>query len=80
MIQIYIPSNINYEMNGDAILQPLSCEASFVLNSTWELVLENIVDDNFSLINENAVICVPTPYGKRQKYRIYNIIKNNYAR
>lgn len=76
MIQIYIPSNTNYEMNGDATLQPLSCEASFILNSTWELVLENIVDDNFSLINENAVISAPTPYGKKQKYRIYNIIKN----
>lgn len=76
MIQIYKSTNTNFEMNGDAVLNPISCNAFFKLNGAWELELQNPLDDNFPLITEDAVLSVPTPYGEKQLYRIYKIIKN----
>lgn len=73
MIQIYQPSNTNFEKNGDAI-QCTVCVASFILNSVWSLHLEAPYNDK---IIENAVVGVSTPYGKKQLYRIYSALKDD---
>lgn len=73
MIQIYQPSNTNFEKNGDAI-QCTVCVASFILNSVWSLHLEAPYNDK---IIENAVVGVSTPYGKKQLYRIYSVLKDD---
>lgn len=75
MIQIYKSTNLNFSMNGDATLQPIDCSASFIFNGPWEIEITNPLDKNFSLIEEEAVLAVPTPYGDKQLYRIYKKIK-----
>lgn len=73
MIQLYEPSNKNYEMNGD-VLHPTRCEASFILNGAWILDLEC---PYHSGIVPGAVLAVPTPYGDKQLYRIEEAEKND---
>lgn len=77
MIQIYKKDNMNFEMNGDAVLHPLYCKAHFVLNGEWILEMSNPLDKNADLIVEDAVICVNTPYGKKQRYRIIDRDKSD---
>lgn len=76
MIQIYKPDNINFNMNGDAVLHPLSCYVDLNLNGSWILELKTNIDENIELFVKEAVISAPTPYGKKQLFRIYDIDKN----
>ena len=73
MIQLYEPSNKNYEMNGE-VLHPTRCEASFILNGAWILELECPFHPG---IVTNAVLAVPTPYGDKQLYRIKDTEKDD---
>lgn len=77
MIQIYQSSNNRFNMNGDAILNPTKCEASFILNGAWYLELENPIDENISMLGVGAVISAPTPYGNNQLYRIVDCDKSD---
>lgn len=77
MIQLYSAGNENFEMNGNAVLSPSSCELTQQLNSTWELVLQNPLDDYFSMIVENAVIKCDIPNQKDQLFRIAKIEKDD---
>ena len=77
MIQIYKPENKNFEMNGDANLNPISCVLNMTLNGSWEVVMEHPIDEKLNFIVENAVICGDTPVGKKQLFRINDIEKNN---
>lgn len=77
MIQVYSPSNTSYEMNGNAVLHPIKCQANFKLNGTWNLELENPIDENFELLGVGSVISAPTPYGDYQLYRIINSFKSD---
>lgn len=78
MIQIYLPNNIDYEHNGDAVLEPISCECEMTLNAEWHLELEYPVDEEkFKMIIREAVLSVPTPIGERQLFRIYETEKND---
>lgn len=77
MIQLYKAENTNYSMNGDYTLSPFSCFFECKLNDIWTVTIDNPPDD---LVNEsiaNAVLCVPTPYGKRQLFRIYEYEKTD---
>lgn len=76
MIQVYSPENENYDMNGDAVLEAESCEIEFEMNSAWELELTAPSEKNKEILVYEAVIKVPTPYGK-QLYRIYNVQKDD---
>lgn len=76
MIQVYSPDNENFEMNGDAVVNAESCELTMEMNSGWELELTAPVKENIDFLVEEAVIKVPTPYG-RQLYRIYNLQKDD---
>ena len=77
MIQIYKAGNTNYEVNGDKVIFPTSCEVDMQLNKDWELTLVHPIDGNrdFELVSEGNVICAPTPMGKRQLFRIYDKTK-----
>lgn len=74
MIQLYIPSNQNFEMNGNITLEATLCDASFNLNSVWNLELEAPIKYIDYIVKE-AVVKVPTPYGN-QLYRIYSTEKD----
>lgn len=77
MIQIYQPSNNNFEMNGDAVISPLSCLLSQQLNGVWSIELENPIDEWLELIVENSVIKCDVPNQKGQLFRINDIQKND---
>lgn len=76
MIQIYKADNTNYEYNGDATLNPISCNLNMKLNDIWEMKMKHPIDDKLSLITENVVISAPTPQGKKQLFRIYDFEKS----
>lgn len=67
-IMLYKVGNNNFDMNGDYTLHPVSCEATFNLNDTWQLDID-IPEGNEDFV-VGAVISVDTPYGKKQLYRI----------
>lgn len=79
MIQIYDASNTNYNMNGDRVIFPISCEVNMILNGTWELTLTHPIDEggDFKIISEGNVICCPTPVSKRQLFRIHEKVKTD---
>ena len=80
MIQIYSPSNTDYEHNGDCVLTPVSCEISAELNGAWSLTLVHPLDDEgrWKHIEENAVLKVPTWMAtKLQRYRIRTVEKTD---
>lgn len=80
MIQIYSPGNTDFDHNGDAVLQPESCLLNAVLNGEWVLELMHPMDDRglWQLVEENAVLRVPTWQQDEQLYRIRSVIKTDY--
>ena len=46
MVQLYSPTNTNYEFNGDYTLCPIKCILTMKLGNEWLLELENPIDDN----------------------------------
>lgn len=76
MIQLYSPTNTNYEFNGNYTLHPIKCILSMKLGNEWLLELENPIDDNAEFIEDNAVVCVNTPIGKNQLFIINETKKN----
>ena len=77
MIQIYNADNKKYDSNGDAVLQPISCDVEEILKGTWELTLENPPDSNVNLIRSGAVIKADTNIGDGQLFRIYEHEKSD---
>lgn len=77
MIQIYNAENKKYDSNGDAVLQPISCDVEEILKGTWELTLENPPDSNVNLIRSGAVIKADTNIGDGQLFRIYEHEKSD---
>ena len=76
MVQLYSPTNTNYEFNGDYTLCPIKCILTMKLGNEWLLELENPIDDNAEFIEDNAVVCVNTPIGKNQLFIINETKKN----
>lgn len=77
MIQIYNADNRNFDSNGDAVLQPISCDVEEILKGTWELTIENPPDGNANLIKSGAVIKADTNIGGGQLFRIYEHEKSD---
>lgn len=77
MIQLYKSTNTDYEMNGDYTLSPLSCVFECNLNDTWLLIIENPIDQSLDDFTIGAVVSVPTPYGDKQLFRIYDVTKDD---
>lgn len=77
MIEVYVKDNENYESNGDMVLTPTSCEMELRMEGVAEITLEHPVDELGRweyLVNDN-VIAAPTPYSKKQLFRIYDHVK-----
>lgn len=77
MIEIYVKGNEDYESNGDMTLTPTTCEVELTVEGIAELTLEHPIDDLGRweyLVNDN-VIAAPTPYSKKQLFRIYDYTK-----
>ncbi len=79
MIQIYDPGNEKFDFNGDATLEPYSCDCTMILNDAWGLELEAPIDENgkFLHIVKEAVISAPTPISDKQLFRIYHVDKSD---
>lgn len=77
MIQLYKSTNTNYDMNGDYTLSPLSCTFECNLNDSWLLSIENPIDQSLDDFTIGAVVSVPTPYGDKQLFRIYDVSKDD---
>lgn len=77
MIEVYVKDNEDYESNGDMTLTPTTCEVELTVEGIAELTLEHPIDDLGRweyLVNDN-VIAAPTPYSKKQLFRIYDYTK-----
>lgn len=72
MIQVY--KKDDFSKNGQFNINPMACDLSLKINDTWELSIE--VPFNVSIEKED-VICVDTPIGKRQLFRIYETAKTD---
>lgn len=77
MIQLYKAENKNFEMNGDWVLNPISCLFIPKINDQWVLEIENPIDESIDDFNLGAVISVTTPYGNNQLFRINDRDKND---
>ena len=71
MIQIYTPSNTDYEKNGDQTLFPVSASVHAILNGAWESEITHPIDaeGRWKYITEEAVIKMPSFNGD-QLFRV----------
>lgn len=78
MIQIYNPSNTNFDKNGDMVLFPTSATSNLVLNGSWSAELVHPLDDKgrYKYIVEEAVVKMPG-YNGDQLYRIKSVNKSD---
>jgi len=74
VIEIYLKTNTNYEMNGDITLTPISCAYKA---SEHLVTLEHPIDDigRWKYIDYENVISVEDD-GKKKLYRIFNVVKS----
>ena len=71
MIQIYKPSNTDYEKNGDQTLLPVSASVHAILNGAWDAEIAHPIDADgrWKYITEEAVIKMPSFNGD-QLFRV----------
>ena len=71
MIQIYTPSNTDYEKNGDQTLFPVSASVHAILNGAWEAEITHPIDaeGRWKYITEESVIKMPS-FNGNQLFRV----------
>ncbi len=86
MICIYSQTNTDYDKNGDAVLNPISCTLTMSINGAWQLNLEHPYDSEgkYKIIKEGAVLridleCISELSTVRQLFRIYNYSKGMHS-
>lgn len=64
MIQAYLPSNTDYEHNGDMTLFPSSASVHAILNGSWEADLVHPIDQEgrWKFIQQEGVVSMPSFY------------------
>lgn len=79
MIQIYSPSNTDFEKNGDMVLMPSYCAINAKLNGAWTVELEHPLDGEgrWKWIEETAVIKVPSFLSEDQLFRVKTVDKSD---
>lgn len=79
MIQIYSPSNTDFEKNGDIVLMPTACAINAELNGAWTIELEHPIDKEgrWKWIEETAVIKVPSFFAEDQLFRLKSVEKSD---
>lgn len=75
----YRAGDVDYNRNGDVIVNPTECRLEAELNGTWKLTLICPIDDEgrYKHIVNGAVIGCPTWYSKKQLFRIYDSTKDD---
>ena len=78
MIQIYNPSNTNFDKNGDMVLFPTSATSNLILNGSWSAEMVHPLDDKgrYKYIVEEAVVKMPG-YNGDQLYRVKSVNKSD---
>ena len=78
MIQIYTPTNTDYEKNGDSVLTPSSFLISVELNGDWSISMSHPIDPEgrWEYIEEEAVIKAPSFNGD-QLFRVKTVTKTD---
>ena len=85
MIQVYLPSNTDYEHNGDMTLFPSSASVHAILNGSWEAELVHPIDQEgrWKFIQQEGVVSMPSFYEnsttlpQMQLFRIKSIDKSD---
>ena len=85
MIQVYLPSNVDYEHNGDMTLFPSSASVHAILNGSWEAELVHPIDQEgrWKFIQQEGVVSMPSFYEnsttlpQMQLFRIKSIDKSD---
>lgn len=79
MIQIYSPSNTDFEKNGDMVLMPTACAINAELNGAWTIELEHPIDKEgrWKWIEETAVLKVPSFLTDDQLFRVKTVDKSD---
>lgn len=79
MIQVYSPSNTDYDNNGDMTLFPTSCELSCEINGAWELTMSHPLDSEgrWKYLEEESVIAAPTFQSDKQLFRVDKAVKSD---
>ena len=77
MIEVYVKGNEDYGSNGDMTVTPTTCEVELTVEGVAELTLEHSIDDlgRWEYLVTDNVIAAPTPYSKKQLFRIYDYTK-----
>lgn len=78
MIQIYIPTNTEYEKNGDSVLVPSSFLIDVELNGDWSISMSHPIDQEgrWKYIEEEAVVKAPSFNGD-QLFRLKTVTKTD---
>ena len=66
MIQVYDAFNDEYDRNGNVVLDPIECIATFSLDGNWSMHMELPITKNMSTLDDISVVAADTPYGKKQ--------------
>jgi len=82
MIEVYNWKNQDFSRNGDIALMPDSCVFSMELNGMVEIVVEHGFDPDgrWKLLKNGNLVACPTPYSKKQLFRIFEVKKDSAAR
>lgn len=64
MIQVYDAFNDEYDRNGNVVLDPIECTATFSLDGNWSMHMELPITKNMSTLDDISVVAADTPYGK----------------
>ena len=77
-IDYYLPSNLNYEFNGDYQLHPVSDKVHLVLNGEWTLTMLHPFDSVGNLLMEDGIISIDFPNDEEQKFSITDVTLINH--
>lgn len=78
MIQIYKPTNDDFDKNGDSILTPSACQMTAEMGQAWSIFLIHPIDPEgrWEYIEEEAVIKAPSFNGD-QLFRLKTVTKTD---
>lgn len=60
---------------GNQVLNPISCRFYATINGEWYIEMEHPIASNWELIEKEAILTIPTPFGNEQ-YRIIETQKD----
>lgn len=74
MIKVFLPTEKEFETNGEIVIDAIRCAVKNAINGDFSLEMTCSVDYNDYVVCGN-ILCAPTPQGD-QPFRIYDVEKN----